>query len=115
VWFAGIPVYITLGRWARNAITPHLWFLPARLVYWLEVPIGLLFWLSLIALTIRLARRRIERHLRTGLLAAGVPVCMHCGYDLRGQTEARCPECGRAFDPHLLHCGQDASTIPPQG
>ena len=21
--------------------------------------------------------------------------CMHCGYDLRGQTIARCPECGQ--------------------
>jgi hypothetical protein len=22
-------------------------------------------------------------------------VCLHCGYDLRGQTIARCPECGQ--------------------
>lgn len=26
--------------------------------------------------------------------------CQHCGYDLRGLTQARCPECGRAFDRH---------------
>ena len=25
--------------------------------------------------------------------------CLHCGYDLRGLTEHRCPECGRQFDP----------------
>ncbi len=25
--------------------------------------------------------------------------CLTCGYALRGQTEPRCPECGRAFDP----------------
>ena len=25
--------------------------------------------------------------------------CPHCEYNLRGQTEARCPECGREFDP----------------
>jgi hypothetical protein len=24
--------------------------------------------------------------------------CMHCGYELRGLPEARCPECGREFD-----------------
>ncbi len=24
--------------------------------------------------------------------------CTQCKYDLRGQTDARCPECGRAFD-----------------
>lgn len=25
--------------------------------------------------------------------------CRGCGYDLQGLTEARCPECGAAFDP----------------
>ena len=25
--------------------------------------------------------------------------CVHCGYDLRGLSENRCPECGQAFDP----------------
>ncbi|MGF1634927.1 MAG: hypothetical protein ACFCVE_13825 [Phycisphaerae bacterium] len=25
-------------------------------------------------------------------------VCLHCGYDLRGITSDRCPECGLAFD-----------------
>ena len=24
--------------------------------------------------------------------------CRHCGYDLQGQEEARCPECGKEFD-----------------
>lgn len=30
--------------------------------------------------------------------------CRHCYYDLRGQVDSRCPECGARFDP------QDAST-----
>ncbi len=30
-------------------------------------------------------------------------VCANCGYDLRGQTEARCPECGKEFDARLLN------------
>lgn len=25
--------------------------------------------------------------------------CINCGYSLRGLSEARCPECGRVFDP----------------
>jgi len=50
---------------------------------------------------------RLRWHLRQQLVASGVPVCIHCGYDLRGQTEARCPECGRSFDAALLARGQD--------
>ncbi len=47
-------------------------------------------------------RREFRRHLRKCLVAHGVPVCIPCGYDLRGQTEPRCPECGAAFDASLL-------------
>lgn len=28
--------------------------------------------------------------------------CLRCGYDLRGQTTPRCPECGLEFDPEQL-------------
>lgn len=34
-----------------------------------------------------------------GELAARQPRCRWCGYELRGLTVARCPECGQAFDP----------------
>ncbi|MCG3127584.1 MAG: hypothetical protein CHACPFDD_02449 [Phycisphaerae bacterium] len=39
--------------------------------------------------------------LRRKLLEAGVPVCLSCGYSLRGHAPdaARCPECGRPIDP----------------
>lgn len=42
-----------------------------------------------------------QRVLRERLLDAGVAVCTHCGYDLRGQPSEplRCPECGRPMDP----------------
>jgi hypothetical protein len=35
---------------------------------------------------------------------AGQPwlVCKKCGYDLRGLTDHRCPECGQAFDPRRM-------------
>ena len=38
--------------------------------------------------------------LRKKLLAQGIPVCLGCGYSLRGLCRAheRCPECGRVID-----------------
>jgi hypothetical protein len=39
--------------------------------------------------------RRLQRR-------AELAICRGCGYDLRGLTEPRCPECGRRFDPALL-------------
>ncbi len=47
-------------------------------------------------------RNSMRKYLREQLIARGVPICLHCGYDLRGQTEPRCPECGKAFDGQLL-------------
>ena len=46
----------------------------------------------------RFYRRKIQVSLRKQLNDAGIPVCMGCAYDLRGQTVGRCPECGVAFD-----------------
>jgi hypothetical protein len=38
--------------------------------------------------------------LRKKLLSLGIPVCMGCGYSLRGLTRSheRCPECGREIE-----------------
>ncbi|MFQ5495357.1 MAG: hypothetical protein ACE5EX_08235 [Phycisphaerae bacterium] len=47
-------------------------------------------------------RAGIQRSLRRQLLDQGTAVCLHCGYDLRGQERPRCPECGRPFDEALL-------------
>jgi hypothetical protein len=44
---------------------------------------------------IRFVRRYLQDH--------GVAVCLKCGYDLRGQTEPRCPECGEPFDESLIN------------
>jgi hypothetical protein len=49
-----------------------------------------------------LFRQRRARECRKLLCEYGIPVCVNCGYDLRGQTEPRCPECGRGFDPKLI-------------
>lgn len=49
-----------------------------------------------------LLRPRIQRCLREQLVARGVPICLACGYDLRGQTIPRCSECGTECSPSLL-------------
>ena len=53
-------------------------------------------------ITFLLFRRKIQRSLRRQLIDIGKPVCLICGYDLRGQTVPRCPECGTGFDEKLL-------------
>lgn len=52
---------------------------------------------SIMALLHRLFHRAIEKEIRLEMIARGLSVCMGCGYDLRGQIEPRCPECGLAF------------------
>ena len=47
-------------------------------------------------------RGRIRRSLRQQLTEAGIPTCVPCGYDLRGQIEPRCPECGTPFDDNAM-------------
>jgi hypothetical protein len=50
---------------------------------------------------------RTRRKLRIELVSQQVPICIPCGYDLRGQTEPRCPECGASFDSALLSHGPE--------
>lgn len=49
------------------------------------------------------SRKRDRAILRRCLVEAGYLVCLGCGYDLRGQTISRCPECGVAFDAQPSH------------
>lgn len=46
-------------------------------------------------------RRWMRKYLRTYLNEHGMPICMKCGYDLRGLDSATCPECGTEFDRQL--------------
>ena len=48
------------------------------------------------ALFVWARRREIQTTVRRLLRERGLRVCMRCGYDLRGNTQPRCPECGRA-------------------
>ena len=47
-------------------------------------------------------RRPLRKQIRLQLVAMGIPICIACGYDLRGQRQPRCPECGRPFDAKLI-------------
>jgi len=49
-----------------------------------------------------LSKKATRRKLRRMMVEAGVPICLKCGYDLRGQVTPRCPECGTPFDEKLL-------------
>jgi len=44
-----------------------------------------------------LMRRRLRPVLWQFMNERAMPTCMKCGYDLRGQVDRRCPECGTAF------------------
>ena len=59
-----------------------------------------------------LVRKPLIRYLREQLAAKGVPICIECGYDLRGQVDPRCPECGTAFDPKLIKRPSDPAAGP---
>jgi len=54
--------------------------------------------LYLIPLMYARYRRWMRVFLRDYLNDRGIPICENCGYDLRGQVNPRCPECGTAFD-----------------
>lgn len=40
--------------------------------------------------------KKLHPKIRIELRRRGYLVCLNCGYDLRGTTEHRCPECGTA-------------------
>ena len=65
--------------------------------------------LALAATCLWFCRSVLRKRLRILLAARGVPICIPCGYDLRGQVAARCPECGSTFDEGLLSSSDIAS------
>ncbi len=50
----------------------------------------------------RVWHRPMQTYVRRQLLDRGVAVCLNCGYDLRGLTEPRCPECATPFEMSKL-------------
>ncbi|MFG0253186.1 MAG: hypothetical protein ACF8NJ_09965 [Phycisphaerales bacterium JB038] len=108
---AGRMRLLTIGAGVFMALVAA--FAMDRLRAW-----GLSFWGSLLVLialgtvlgtvgSIVFLHRPYIRWVRRYLCAQGIPVCLKCGYDLRARTEARCPECGAAFDEALLSQATD--------
>lgn len=81
-----------LARWVLARIGWRSWL--ETLV--LGIVVGGTFWFVLR----RLHRSGAQRELREKLLQQGVPVCLKCGYNLRGlpAESSRCPECGEGIN-----------------
>lgn len=61
-------------------------------------------------------RKNAAKVLRQELLVLGVPICLACGYDLRGTVSERCSECGRELDARvreILAAGTASRPSPP--
>jgi hypothetical protein len=59
-------------------------------------------------------RRRYRRSLRIELFSIGVPICIHCGYDLTGNTSGICPECGTPIPKGSFRHYRGYKSSPPQ-
>lgn len=96
-WFGiayGIVVAVILVPWCSAAFS--VFSLVAQIL--LMTPIALASGLIARFGGVRLVRRSASVFLRKELLSCDVPVCLKCGYDLRGTVSERCSECGRELD-----------------
>ena len=98
-WWIAIGILLTIGIGA--------WWLLRQIRHWLTWPgwleelLQFAILISILLLVLRgLHRWGSRAELRQKLLQAGIPVCLGCGYSLRGQPSdsQRCPECGRVID-----------------
>lgn len=97
-WWVGITIVIVTVVAATISMRYLRRYLPLpRLAQDL---VQIIVQLGLSLLVVRwLHRSGASRTLRQSLLDAGIPVCLHCGYCLRGQPDGsnRCPECGQSI------------------
>ncbi|NLE59399.1 MAG: hypothetical protein GX616_13640 [Planctomycetes bacterium] len=67
----------------------------------IELPVFLVVFVGGPWIKLALRHRHIERSIRREISRRGIPICMFCGYCLRGLEVSRCPECGHEHDPGL--------------
>lgn len=78
------PVMYALTKLdAYRVVNPALLFVPAFGIIHVAL---VALWRPMLRATVRECLREINR-------------CEHCGYDLRGCTSDKCPECGRDWKP----------------
>jgi len=81
----GLIVHVTSdGQWSVTGVR-------------LSAVLGVVIPLQLIPVIYVRYRKWMRVFLHEYLNDHGIPVCQGCGYDLRGQVDPRCPECGREF------------------
>lgn len=92
---ASVLIARWIVKWGLGRVVWNFWL--EECILWAAI-IGV-FWMVLRMLH----RWGAPEELRTKLLRAGVPVCLTCGYSLRGLplSPGRCPECGREFDARV--------------
>ncbi len=90
IWLIPLATLTIVGDLVIPAWMHRFWF--RFLLFNLAiVAIGLMF--------LYLRIRPFRRFLRHQLHARGVPICLHCGYNLTGNVTAVCPECGTPAAP----------------
>lgn len=95
----GVSAYWTyryFGFWGVGCLL-LIWNLSVGVIHWM-----IDFWF----------RRPMRKFIRLEMLDRGYAICVECGYDLRGQTEPRCPECGAHF-PGTLPESRQQEPPPP--
>lgn len=87
---------------ARFVLVPGIsQLMPRGLPPWAREPLQFAFVISVIFLTVRgMHRWGVRRALRQKLITHKVPICISCGYLLRGlpATADCCPECGKDIE-----------------
>ena len=97
-YFALYCLLVTLAIQFNSYLCGYIVRLRWPLIYsgWLyalaPLPIVLAFLAPLLIL-----RRKVCLYLREELRRHGIPICLHCGYDVTGCTSLICPECGTEF------------------
>ena len=74
---------------------------PSLVYFFGNLGIALLIFSILMGVGFVALRSQIRRHTRARLKGMGTPICVPCGYDLTGNTNGICPECGAAGSVEL--------------
>jgi len=101
-WVRHTLVGVALGVVLYFGIGELLRFVPVSANTGENIQIGLVTYAAVLSI-VWLERKKVREALRRRLIEIGVPVCMECGYCLRGlpgETE-RCPECGTIITPDV--------------